>query len=177
MMSLENTINNELRNFLKTDAGKRLANSQSKTGKSTVSYFKYANYLGTRMSALLREEMVNIKSKTTGEAFLGHIVIDEPIFIKNVGWELNISFNHPLLHRQSLYPDKYPNGVDLAYLFNNGYSASKYLYGIDRHGHNVVSSISREANNFIERSVMRFNVEMNGKAIAKYSSNYTRGTY
>lgn len=68
------------------------------------------------------------------------------------------------LHRDSLYPAGYPEGVNnIAALFNNGYGANDYVYG-EWHGERIRSKKERNALNFIGNAVQNY--------MANYASEY-----
>lgn len=80
------------------------------------------------------------------------------------------------LHRNSLYPEKYPEGVDnIIALFNNGYKADNYVYGVwqnhsataggrsDKEGAYIRSRLSRGGLSFMQRAVEDFNQSYGAK--------------
>lgn len=184
-MSLEDILNAKLEDWSKTDKGRKaigkaIKGSVGVAGRPATDtmMMKYAQ----RMKDILREEIAEIKSKSTGDSYLDHIDINNSVsIIISEGKEclcVGISFDHSLMHRDSLFPSGYPDGIDVAYLVNNGYSASNHVYGTDRHGNNIASTLSREENNYIQRAVSRFNAEMSKKGVvAEFNANYTGGTF
>lgn len=129
---------------------------------------------GERMRKILRDEIVGIKSSVTEESFLDHIIV-QANFTKGIGWVVDISFDDTFMHRESLDPHDYPAGAELNVLFNEGYSAKAYTFGV-WHGENIYSRKQRNALYFIQQAVQKFNAEQKGKAVAQYSSKYSGGT-
>jgi hypothetical protein len=60
---------------------------------------------------------------------------NQPVKLNNNDYEVTVGFNKTALRRKSLYEDGYPDGVEnIVALLNNGYNASKHVYGIwDNH--------------------------------------------
>lgn len=175
------TIEQKLKEFKKTARFKELVAEKMKTDPNLGSSSKghsakdIAMNFGNHMREILQNEIVSIKSSVTDESFLDHIIISEE-FISGTGWVVNISFDDKYMHRESLYPEAYPDGVELDEIFNEGYPKiradiwgkwhGEYTYGLDH----------RKALYFIQRSVEKFNSKYKGKAVAQYSSRYTGGT-
>lgn len=174
------SLEKKLKEFEKTERFKTLVAENMKINSNFASESKghsakeAAIKFGERMKRILRNEISGIKSLVTGENFLDHIIVEEK-FIKGTGWIVDVSFDDAFMHRESLDPDDYPDGAELDVLFNEGYSARAYTYGI-WHGEAIYSRKQRDALHFIQQSVEKFNTEQKGKAIAQYSSKYNGGT-
>lgn len=169
------TIDEQLKAFSKTDKFKMLVEKKMKTDKSVASVSrKKAEQLGNRMVEILRKKIANIKNQH-GESFLDNIVADVK-YDANKGWYVDISFTEQEMHRNSLFPAKYKDGIQLNIIFNEGYKASNYVYGTDSHGSNIRSKLQRDGLFFIQEAVELFNAEQNGAVRAEYSSDYSGGT-
>lgn len=71
-------------------------------------------------------------------------------------YSIRVSFANEL-HRDSMYPKGYPDGVDdIAALLNDGYSADNRVYGV-WHGIKHPSLRSRDGAGFIDNAVRIFN--------------------
>lgn len=174
------TIDEQLKTFQKTKKFNDLVIKKAKSDATFGSNFngagsqKNAIKYGEQMKEILRSEIIDVKSTATNESFLDHIIVNEE-FVTGMGWVINVLFDEDLMYRDSLYPDKYPDGVLLNEIFNEGYSAKDYVYGT-WHEENIRSKKQRTALYFIQRAVDRFNAKQKGKAIAQYNSKYTGGT-
>lgn len=87
-------------------------------------------------------------------------------------YQCTISFDTNL-HRDSLVPDAYPNGIDnIVKLFIRGYSASGSVVGT-WHGIDGVHSLrKREPKNFVKNAAIEFNKKYEPLAIADVLNNY-----
>lgn len=86
------------------------------------------------------------------------IIVSKSIPIGNTGnYKILISFNSVSLHRDSLDPDSYPNGIDnIIKLFVHGYSANGRVTG-EWHGEIHASLQYRSPNSFMQNAVDEFN--------------------
>lgn len=174
------SIESQLKVFAKTDKFRKLVAEKIKNNPNfgSGSYHKTAVKFGDEMKEFLRNEIVNIKSSTTNESFLDHIIVNEE-FLNGTGWTINVSFDEDKVTRNSLFwqNPKYEMGAYLPTLFNEGYDADNYVYGYDDNGtYYSYSKKHREALYFIQRAVDLFNTKYKGKAVAQYNSKYTGGT-
>lgn len=83
---------------------------------------------------------------------------------------IKISFEEGSLHRESLRPDLYPDGLDnIVLLFAHGYNARNPVMGQWKNSrsypHIIRSVQRREPNNFLQEAVEEFNSK--GSSIAK----------
>lgn len=121
-------------------------------------------FYARRFKTILREEVLKIRSKTTGEAYLDHIVTNSNITIEERKGRLysviKIGFDDKKVHRDSLYPAKYPNGVYLPRIVNNGINTANYVYGYDRHGNFIRPNRTRLPVNFVRDVLRRFEREV-----------------
>lgn len=99
----------------------------------------------------------------TAVASLMQLSHDEPVKVGRNSYQISVSFDENL-HRESLYPKGYPEGVDnIAALLNSGYDAGKRVYGI-WHGNKIHSLTHRDGAHFIESAIRTF--------MADYASKY-----
>ncbi len=102
------------------------------------------------------------------------IIIGKPVCVgKDGSYKIDISFDSSLLHRDSLYKEKYPEGInDIVSLFVHGYNAKNSVHG-QWHGDVIWSLRNRAPNNFIQKAVDEFNSMNSGKdATAKVGDDY-----
>ena len=90
---------------------------------------------------------------------------------------IKISFKEGSLHRESLRPDLYPNGLDnIVLLFAHGYNARNPVMGQWKNSrsypHTVRSVQKREPNNFLQEAVEEFNIKGGGIAKAVLEDIY-----
>lgn len=188
-MSLESIINEKLKEWAKTNAGKKAIGQSLKSsgvnGNSPTNevMMKYAQ----RMRDILREEISEIYSPISHN-FLDHIDIENSVLVvTSNGHEylsVSLSFDETQVMRNSLYPQKY-DPVYMPTIINNRWETADKprarVYGDDGHGRNIASSLGwiyPQDKDFMQRAVNRFNAEMSGKGVlAEYSVNYDGGTY
>ena len=109
---------------------------------------------------------------------LNDIVIGEPEYNDDGYCEVHISFAEGSLHRDSLNPTGYPNGLqNIILLFKKGYHASNQVHGNWTYkGKTVAEGIwsreSREPNDFLDQAVTEFNNLANDMAIAVLEGEY-----
>ena len=121
--------------------------------------FKYAR----KLKVALSREVSSILSKETGRAYLNYIRVDTEIkkrFHKGESlFVVGLNFSKKYMHRNSLIPDRYPEGVNIAYIMHEGYAYSqkKAPKGKDRHGNRVLAWHKRKPNRFAERAIKKFN--------------------
>ena len=91
-------------------------------------------------------------------------------------YEIHVNFKDDALHRESLYPKKYPGGVNnIVALMNAGYHADNYVYGTMPDGRRGRSLKDRHGEFFIQAAVERFNSTYGLSAIAEYGDEYAGG--
>ncbi|MEG0580353.1 MAG: hypothetical protein RR490_10600 [Niameybacter sp.] len=134
---------------------------------------KIAEQYGKRMKEILREEISDIVSETTGEAFLDHIIVSVH-FEDSVGWVADVSFDESEVTRDT-FSNTYSEAF-LPYLINNSWVSSPLgrAWGYDRHGQFVGASdkyMLGQFKGFMKRAVDRFNAEVNNG-----TNNYDEGT-
>ena len=90
-------------------------------------------------------------------------------------YSISISFNEDALRRESLDPDRYPEGVsNIVKLFINGYDARGAVYGVWKgHGDEEIWSLRhRDPNDFMEKAVEEFNSKYTDVARAETTNEY-----
>lgn len=90
-------------------------------------------------------------------------------------YSISISFNEDALRRESLDPDRYPDGVsNIVKLFINGYDARGAVYGVWKgHGDEEIWSLRhRDPNDFMEKAVEEFNSKYTDVAHAETTNEY-----
>lgn len=102
------------------------------------------------------------------------IIVEEPVANGNQ-YEIKIRFDESALQRDSLDPDKYPDGVsNIIKLFINGYEARGAVYGVWKgHGDEEIWSLRhRDPNDFMEKAVAEFNSKYVNVARAELADEY-----
>lgn len=129
-----------------------------------------------RMRSILRKEIEGIHNKH-GESFLNYIDIDNTIRSEVIDGvpsvTISLGFNEQMVHRDSLYPfGENEKGAYLPTLFDQGYTASDYVYGTDSHGNYARSIIHREGLHFMQRAVDEFNRTSKNGVVAILNDKY-----
>jgi hypothetical protein len=128
-----------------------------------------------RMREILREEVSRIRSHTTNEAFLDHIIVESPKFAGDGTFSIAVRFDRTAVERLSIFGRK---SVYMPYIVNNQWSYGGGSYrGIDRHGNEIQTItqwIAQEDNGFMQRAVEKFNAEFERRGVkAKLNQDYT----
>lgn len=167
--------------YMKSDAGKeRKAKAVAKSGVTIAVGKMYA------------EELIGIIQKKASELGVSTSVIDDigDAIYSDIDTDsdgnsyINIYFRKDSIHRDSLYISKGKragertgNGIDnIIALMNNGYSASKQVYGEwtrTKTGEtlHIGSKTNREPLMFIQESINEFNARHKGVAKALYDKS------
>lgn len=134
---------------------------------------------GEKMKQILFEHINReIRSVT-----LDDIIVEDPQVDKQGRVTLKISFKEGSLHRDSLYLEGYPEGLEnIILLFARGYHAKDYVYGLWnlpnrtwRGGNDFVGVRSRKdraPSNFLYNAISEFNSISNGIAVARLEEKY-----
>lgn len=175
------SIEEQLRAFAKTDRFRKLCNEAKIDCKKSGKRFgqpgsgltkEEAIGCAENMAQILRSEVMEIRN-IYGEPFLDHIEVGEPMPNPDGSYRVNVWFNRDEMHRDSLYPEKYPDGIEnIALLFAKGYDARTQVFGVDSHGKSVASLTHRGPNDFMGRAISRFNENMRGFAVAEANEQY-----
>lgn len=112
---------------------------------------KYAK----EMKKALLDEISKLESKRARDRFLNAVTY-KVAFEEGTGWVVIINFDESKVVSNSLQPDRYGKAY-LPVLFNNGYTAKNYIYGVNNHGEFIRSLKHREPTNFIKNAVEKFN--------------------
>lgn len=159
-------------NWAKTPEGK--AEIKRVTGKEYDEKFGVgkAREYGRKMQRILFEKINPIIKSIQ----LADIIVGEPVVGEDGQMQLTVSFRDGSLHRESLSPDKYPEGLNnIVLLFSKGYTARGRVHGVWHKQSGDVetwSRKSREPNDFLYRAVAEFNNVAKGKAIAELEDKY-----
>ena len=90
-------------------------------------------------------------------------------------YSISISFNEDALRRESLDPDRYPEGIsNIVKLFITGYDARGAVYGVWKgHGDEEIWSLRhRDPDDFMEEAVEEFNSKYTDVARAETTDEY-----
>lgn len=130
--------------------------------------------IGDDMKEILFEKI----SKSIKSFRLESIIVEEPVANGNQ-YEIKIRFDESALQRDSLDPDKYPDGVsNIIKLFINGYDARGAVYGVWKgHGDEEIWSLRhRRPNDFMDEAVEAFNNKYTNVARAELADEYKNNT-
>lgn len=129
---------------------------------------------GNRMKKILYNHIHDeIKSIS-----LDDIIVEEPLLREDGRFEIKLSFREGSLHRESLYPDGYPDGLkNIVLLFAKGYHTSHPVHGDWTYNGSVVAKSvwgkrSRAPSNFLNDAVDEFNGASAGVATAYLEGEY-----
>lgn len=145
------SIQSALEQMFSTKSGQELLNQKAITLGHTRDARKYINalsstiakYANTYIHNLSASDLLNVISETTDKSTGKTILI--------------LRFNHSQTHRESLYPEGYPNGLDnIVALYNDGYNARSSVYGFIN-GNRVRSPKSMAGTNIIQHAIDSFN--------------------
>lgn len=126
----------------------------------------------------MRDILFNKISKVIKSFRIENIIVEKPV-VKDNQYEIKISFDESALQRDSLDPDKYPEGVsNIVKLFINGYDARGAVYGVWKgHGDEEIWSLRhRNPNDFMDEAVEAFNNKYANVARAELTGEYTNNT-
>ena len=153
---------------------KKLLQAQKKAAKNGLAFGnqgdqeKLAAYYKNQLIDILRERISDAGFEFGDYLEMTYSGIDE-----DTGQlEIHNDFDPEKVHRPSLYPDKYPDGVsDIVDLMNRGYEADREAYG-QWHGGAVRSLRQRDALMFLQAAVRDFNTRNAGKAEVILNEKY-----
>ena len=163
-MSLSaNSINQMLEKYIKSSAGKQAVKQykkdvfNGKKGTGTSSGIQSRNsmiQMGEKMKDILWVQIANAIPSFSRDG----IILSEPEETATGDYKISVSFDEEAIHRESLYPIKYPEGVDnIVMLFTKGYDhVSGRTYG-QWNGYTTWNKTSRESNDFLAQAVEVFN--------------------
>ena len=174
------SLQQELDKYFKSKSFQDKVNLAIKTDKD---FGKGINAGGTEALAkyyasIMEQYVYKYISYSQSRNFIRHMkdsIITEAVFISGTGWIVNIYFDPEIARSESWYLKKYPNGAYLPTLFNNGYSATNYVYKYIGEGVYARSRLSRKAEYFIQKAVKAFNIQYSANGIkAQYNEIYDR---
>lgn len=120
---------------------------------------------------VLQDEIRSHSGISASDGGLGQTAIDaltklehsRPVKVGRNRYQISVSFTDDL-HRDSLYPEKYPEGVhNIAALLNTGYDAGKRASGM-WHGEEIKGLQHRDGAHFIDNAIHSY--------MANYASQY-----
>ena len=129
---------------------------------------------------LICQDMKNILFKHISKmikSFRPEDIIVSPPKVENGICEVEICFDEEALHRKSLDPKRYPEGIhDIVKLFVTGYHAKGAVKGVwEGHGDDEIwSRRSREPSNFMDLAVKEFNRKYGQVALAELGEDYRK---
>lgn len=166
-----------LRKFAKSPAGQEAIKEASGADYKASGRDEEMRRYGLQMKKILYEYIKPVIHSFRSE----DIIVDFPE-AENGQYTVRVSFNAAALRRDSLYPEKYKDGLEnIVLLFAHGYRASNYAYGpwsaMDSSGAQkplgwIRSRISRPQNPFLHMAVAEFNRMAGGKALAYLEEKY-----
>lgn len=161
-------IKEVLDDFVKSDEGK--AYIKQETGLTYDPKFtrQKANSYVQKAARIIFEEISGvIKSFQMTDLIIGEVKTDE-----NGRFYAEITLNPAAIRRDSLYPEKYPEGIENIVLhFAHGWNANGTVYG-SWHGKVVPSRETRSPNDYLKNAVLRINTETEGVLTAELASQY-----
>ena len=164
--------------YSKTAEGKREI-AKYKSGKFNAKIAKEGS--GIRSAKQMRQvgnDMKNILfneiSKIIKSFRIEDIIVGDP-FKEGDNYSISIGFNEEALRRESLAPDRYPEGIsNIVKLFITGYNARGAVYGVWKgHGDEEIWSLrNRDPDDFMDRAVDKFNQKYANTAKANITDKY-----
>lgn len=164
-----------VRNYAKSPAGRKAI--KEKYGVTYAPEFSPhdAKYYGEMMKKILYQRIHPLISSIE----MDDIIVGSPT-LDSTGkyYTIHVGFAEGSLHRESLYPEGYPHGLDnIILLFAHGYNAKDAVHGSwQYHGKTIRedtwSKTSREPNSFLDDAVAEFDKKAKGIAIAILEDEY-----
>lgn len=160
------SLQKELDKFLKSPAGqKRVAEARTAALKAGKKFGVGDSAVSTQKAIRYAEELRDIVWSAlppvlkTGENGLeiNDIRIGKPTVLANGDIEVGLTFDKDAVHRDSLYPEGNPEGVDnIVRLFSVGYSTDRRVFGYWE-GKKIPSAMRLGGSAFMQRAVDEFN--------------------
>lgn len=139
-------------------------------GNTSSKSIKEMSQIGQDMRDILFEKI----SKVVKSFRIEDIIVDPPVYSEGK-YTISISFNKEALHRDSLAPERFPEGIsNIIKLFVNGYDARAGVLGVWKgHGDEEIWSIRhRDPNSFMSDAVDEFNKKYTNIARAELGDEY-----
>lgn len=121
-------------------------------------------------------EFMEILHKHVARAHQGNFYVRAEI--KEPVWDgdkvrVDVELDHEGATHESWYQEKYPKGVDLILILNNGYTAKKAVWTYDHEwgGNKRFSRTNYEGAHFIQSAVAEFNQKYGANGVADYDKS------
>ena len=177
-MLSEEYIASLIKKFSQTAAGKAEISKHKKGKFDARIATEGAKKRSARQMTEIGNDMRNILfsqiSKVIESFHVEDIIVADPV-LQGDQYMIVVSFNEEALHRDSLDPDSYPEGIsNIIKLFATGYDASGAVRGVwQGHGDEEIWSLRhRGPNNFMNDAVDAFNKKYTNVARAELTGEY-----
>lgn len=137
---------------------KALETSSKYTRAKDAVGIKQCSEAGETLKSVLQKEISsNPNLSTEASTSIGDISTSAPTKIGKDTYRIGVFFSGDL-HRPSLAPTQYPDGIEnIAALLNNGYEARNFVYGTwNGHGGKIRSRKSRPGAHFVQNAARIF---------------------
>jgi len=166
-------LDTKINAFLKSpDGKKKVAEAKAKALKEGRSFGQSGGSISKADAMKFAEKMRAILvEKLSGIADVG-VFVGEPVIDADGDITIDINFDPGTLHRDSLYQEGYPNGVDnIVSLLVHGWDARDYVYGYSEKANKVIRSIKhRDSNEVLQQAIDEFNAL--GIGVAELNEKY-----
>lgn len=184
-MALEKYIMQKVKEFAASSKGKALI--KEKTGliyDEKMNVKEFVKKAAQDMRDILYYHIHHDNQRYPGTPVVNTLK-HEDIIVGAVGHDetgrktINVGFDENSLHRESLWEEAFPEGIDnIILLHARGYDAKSVVYGLwmihDEWWMNpwVASITHRDPNDFLQRAVAEFNEKYKGYAVAELQGEY-----
>lgn len=172
------SIESELKKWANSPAGKkRIAEEKAKKLKAGQKFGQGSNGVSIEQAKKMGEEMrdilyANLPVGLKASVRTSDIIVSAPKVQADGSMLVELNFRPEALERESLDPEKYPEGVDnIIRLFSHGYTAHGDVVGM-WHGHEQWNLRHRNADPFMQNAVDEFNALHGGAKIADVRPDY-----
>lgn len=176
------SIEAELKKWASSPAGKkRIAEVKAQKLKAGQKFGQGSSGVSVEQAKMYAEELrqaiydnipVSLKAGSERPIELSDIIISKPMVLPNGSISIDLSFAPDAIHRDSLDPERYENGVDnIVSLFSRGYTAHGDVWGM-WHGHEQWNLLQRRADPFMKRAVAEFLVNRGDVAQVTLPEDY-----
>ena len=171
-MISQSTFTRLLREFVNSPEGKKYL----KEKYGIIYDEKFTNKVKRSCAEKLKEILLRHITTLIDSITEDDIVIGDFYRTDDGKTAINLTFRDGSLHRESLRPDLYPEGLEnIVLLFKEGYTASNSLHGTWLHNGmelEVWSKVHRDSSEFLNEAINEFNTQMGGKAVATLKNKY-----
>lgn len=156
---------------------KRIADAKAKKLKSGQKFGQGSNSVSIEQAKKMGEEMrdilyANLPVGLQASISASDIIVSAPKVQADGSMLVELNFRPEALERESLDPEKYPEGVDnIIRLFSHGYTAHGDVVGM-WHGHEQWNLRHRNADPFMQNAVDEFNALHGGAGVAELRDDY-----